>query len=391
MKEKATGMTMKKLTMIVVVLVLLLAEGCQNSDQKLRKLQQQSEQLISENKYEDAIEICDKGLDSGLSSDDIYLLIESIYTSWAMNEVTNNGTNVTPSLQIFDQMIERYPDLKDSGEKDILDLGKWVLESYGEDVGGMRKVFESFIELYYDSDTICEGLDAIFMELAQDILKRKTDELINDGLLESIDADSYEEVFRKIDEFRLYCYQMVLSYHFVFPYVRALDNGQTLKIEYVNSFFTIYYGQLDNQGQKTGEAVQLTYAVNMKEQEKYQEEYLRGQFRDDMVNGEFKEYVYKCSGNPITALNSGKMLENRYEGEIHSHYEYKDWKADYVFTFEKGIVIPLGKMVNYPGYYGVGIDETTDPDNPAFFSYLEENLETERGFYPYYSGIYQAS
>ena len=46
MKEKATGMTMKKLTMIVMVLVLLLAEGCQNSDHKLRKLQQQRHHFL---------------------------------------------------------------------------------------------------------------------------------------------------------------------------------------------------------------------------------------------------------------------------------------------------------------------------------------------------------
>jgi len=378
----------KRLTLIIMIFSLLMTSGCQSPEKKLQKLQQQTEELISSGKYEEAIEACDKALNSDSSSEDIYPLIERIYTEWAMQTMTVNGTSITPSLQIIDQMIERYPDLKDKGENIILDLGEWALESYGEDVEGMRKVFDGFIELYYDSDTICEGLDEKFREVAEGILVRKTNELIDNGLLEDIDNDAYETVFAKIDEFRLYCYTMLLNYHFVFPYVRQLDNGMSLKIEYVNSFFTIYYGQLDNQGQKTGEAVQLTYAVNMKEQEKYQEEYLRGQFRDDMVNGEFKEYVYKCSGNPITALNSGKMLENRYEGEIHSHYEYKDWKADYVFTFEKGIVIPLGKMVNYPGYYGTGIDETTDPGNPAYFSYLEEHLKIERGLYPYYRSLY---
>lgn len=378
----------KRLTLIIMIFSLLMASGCQSPEKKLQKLQQQTEELISSGKYEEAIEACDKALNSDSSSEDIYPLIERIYTEWAMQTMTVNGTSITPSLQIIDQMIERYPDLKDKGENIILDLGEWTLESYGEDVEGMRKVFDGFIELYYDSDTICEGLDEKFREVAEEILTRKTNELIDNGLLEDIDNDAYETVFAKIDEFRLYCYTMVLNYHFVFPYVRQLDNGKSLKIEYVNSFFTMYYGQLDDQGQKTGEAVQLTYAVNMKEQEKYQEEYLRGQFRDDMVNGEFKEYVYKCSGNPITALNSGKMLENRYDGEIHSHYEYKDWKADYVFTFEKGIVIPLGKMVNYPGYYGVGIDETTDPGNPAYFSYLEEHLKIERGLYPYYRSLY---
>lgn len=378
----------KRLTLIIMIFSLLMTSGCQSPEKKLQKLQQQTEELIGSGKYEEAIEVCDKALNSDSSSEDIYPLIERIYTEWAMQTMTVNGTSITPSLQIIDQMIERYPDLKDKGENIILDLGEWTLESYGEDVEGMRKVFDGFISLYPESDIICYGIDAKFREVAEEILTRKTNELIDNGLLEDIDNDAYETVFAKIDEFRLYCYTMVLNYHFVFPYVRQLDNGMSLKIEYVNSFFTMYFGQLDDQGQKTGEAVQLTYAVNMKEQEKYQEEYLRGQFRDDMVNGEFKEYIYKCIDDVLVALNIGKMLDSRYDGEVKSHYERGDSIQDYIFIFENGVVVPYGRMIDYPGYYGVGIDTTSDLDKTDYFSYKEDSLKIERGLYPFYRSLY---
>ena len=359
------------------------------NEQKLEKLQQQTEKLLTDGKFEEAVEGCDKALADGLGTEEVYPLIERIYTDWAMNTLTQNGTNITPSLQVIDRMIEKYPDLKESGENIILDLGKWAMESYGEDVEGMRKVFEAFIDIYWESDVICEGLDARFLELVKGFMDEKTDELVNNGLLNDLDADRYEDVFDEIDDFRLFSYKIAINYPRLFPYVKDLGNGKVLQVEYVTSFFTVYYGELDSQGRKTGEAVQLTYAVNMKEQDKYQKEYLRGQFENDMVNGAFREYMYKCVSVTEAAVNSGVMVENKYDGEIRSHHERDGETAEYVFNFEEGMIVKIGHMINYPGYYAVGIDDTTNPDDePRYFGYKEEDLETERGFYPYYRTIY---
>ena len=168
------------------------------------------------------------------------------------------------------------------------------------------------------------------------------------------------------------------------------NNGKSIKIEYVSSFFTMYYGELDSRGNRTGEGVQLVYAVNMKEQEKYAKVYLRGQFSNDMVNGEFTEYSYKIVEKEFTAHTSGKMVDNKYDGEIKSLYEETDARKDnYVFIFKEGLVQKLGRMVDIPGeYYAVAVDNTTEPGNPWYFAYTKEGLEKVRGFYPYYSMLY---
>ena len=378
----------KGIVVFLTVIGLLLTSGCQSEESKLKKLQEKTEQLINDGKYEEAVEACDNAISSGMTLETVKPVIEEVYTNWAMSSITT--TSINPALQVIDGMIEKYPDLKESGENIIVDMGNWVLESYGDDVEGMRRVYDAFIEIYYDSDINCNSIDSKMKELTTGFMNSKLDELISKGLLTLLDNDEIDAVYDLIDEFRLYSYKMAVNYHFIFPYVKNLNNGKSIKIEYVNSFFTMYYGELDSQGNRTGEAVQLVYAVNMKEQEKYAKVYLRGQFSDDMVNGEFSEYSYKIVEKEFTAHTSGKMVDNKYDGEISSLYEETDARKDnYVFIFKEGLVQKLGRMVDIPGeYYAVAVDNTTEPGNPWYFAYTKEGLEKVRGFYPYYSMLY---
>ncbi|MBQ9036452.1 MAG: hypothetical protein IJ115_03220 [Erysipelotrichaceae bacterium] len=377
----------KGIVVFLTVIGLLLTSGCQSEESKLKKLQEKTEQLINDGKFEEAVEACDNAISSGMTLETVKPVIEDVYTNWAMSSITT--TSINPALQVIDGMIEKYPDLKESGENIIVDMGNWALESYGDDVEGMRRVYDAFIEIYYESDIICNSIDSKMKELTTGFMNSKLDELISKGLLTLLDNDEIDAVYDLIDEFRLYSYKMAVNYHFIFPYVKNLDNGKSIKIEYVHSFFTMYYGELDSQGNRTGEAVQLVYAVNMKEQEKYAKVYLRGQFSDDMVNGEFSEYSYKIVKEEIIAHTSGKMVDNKYDGEISSIYETDTSKDNYIFMFVEGMVQKLGRMVDVPGeYYAVAVDNTTDPGNPWYYAYTKEGLEKERGFYPYYSMLY---
>lgn len=377
----------KGIVVFLTVIGLLLTSGCQSEESKFKKLQEKTEQLINDGKFEEAVEVCDNAINSGMTLETVKPVIEEVYTTWAMSSITT--TSINPALQVIDGMIEKYPDLKESGENIIVDMGNWALESYGDDVEGMRRVYDAFIEIYYDSDIICNSIDSKMKELTTGFMNSKLDELISKGLLTLLDNDEIDAVYDLIDEFRLYSYKMAVNYHFIFPYVKNLDNGKSIKIEYVNSFFTMYYGELDSQGNRTGEAVQLVYAVNMKEQEKYAKVYLHGQFSNDMVNGEFSEYSYKKTDNEIIAHTSGKMVDNKYDGEIRSLYETDNIKYNYIFMFVEGMAQKLGRMVDVPGeYYAVAVDNTTEPGNPWYYAYTKEGLEKERGFYPYYRMLY---
>ena len=312
----------KGIVILLTVMGLLLTSGCQSEESKLKKLQDKTEQLVNDGKFEDAVEACDKAISSGMTLETVKPIIEKVYTTWAMSSIST--TSINPALRVIDGMIEKYPDLKESGENIIVDLGSWALESYGDDVEGMRKVYDAFIKIYYESDIICNGIDSKMKELTTGSMNSKLDELISKDLLTLMDKDEIDAVYDLIDEFRLYSYKVAVNYHFIFPFVKNLDNGKSIKIEYVSSFFTMYYGELDSRGNRTGEGVQLVYAVNMKEQEKYAKVYLRGQFSNDMVNGEFSEYSYKIVEKEFTAHTSGKMVDNKYDGEISSLYEETD-------------------------------------------------------------------
>ena len=130
----------------------------------------------------------------------------------------------------------------------------------------------------------------------------------------------------------------------------------------------------------------MIYAVNYEEPDKYIKEYLHGQFANDMVNGEFEELNQVVISSNAIAYITGKMVDNKYDGEIKSQLDNGTTTRNYTFTFNEGLPVALGRLVDIEGdYYGVG---TTGGDQPYYYGYKKASLDEIHGFYPYYNKLH---
>ncbi len=379
---------MKKILIAIMTALLLITSGCaQTDEQKVQKVAQKAAKLIADsNDYQGAIDLFKQSLEKGLPAELVKPLIEETYVSWSVAAMTEAGGDVTKALDVIDAMIEEYPDSQEKGEQVILDYGKLMIENCGEDVSAMSKVWEGFIARYYMSDKICYEIDHIFKSHVTALTDRQFD-VIKDSLLAVLERDDWQAAFRRITDFRQQTYDTLLGRGGIFPYTRKMNNGKTVIIEYVHTFFTLYYGDVDSDNKRNGEGRQMTYAVNYeKAPEQYIEEYLHGNFINDLVTGEFEEVNHVNISTDSVAHISGMMIDNKYDGEIISVYENNGKTREYTFTFNDGIVKTLGRLVDFEGdYYAVGVAK----DEPSFYyGYQKDNLKTERGFYPYYAKLH---
>ncbi len=379
---------MKKMLIAIMTALLLITSGCaQTDEQKAQKVAQKAAKLIADsNDYQGAIDLFKQSLEKGLPAELVNPLIEETYVSWSVAAMTEAGGDVTKALDVIDAMIEEYPDSQEKGEQVILDYGKLMIENCGEDVSAMSKVWEGFITRYYKSDTICYGIDHIFKSSVTALTDRQFD-VIRDSLITALERDDWQAAFRRITDFRQQTYATLLGRGGIFPYTRKMNNGKTVIIEYVHTFFTLYYGEVDSDNRRNGEGRQMTYAVNYeKAPEQYIEEYLHGNFINDMVNGEFEEFNHVHVSSDSVAHITGMMIDNMYEGKIRTAQSLNGKLREYTFTFNKGIPESLGKMVNYEGdYYAVGV---TDDNPPYYYGYHKDSLKVVHGFYPYYEKLH---
>ena len=379
---------MKKMLIAIMTALLLITSGCaQTDEQKAQKVAQKAAKLIENNKdYQGALDLFRQAVEKGLPLETVLPMIEQTYVQWSVNAMTEAGGDVSKGLDIIDAMIAEFPDLTEKGEQTILDFGDRLIDSCGDDVAAMSKAWEGFITRYYKSDTICNGIDHIFKSRVTALTDRQFD-VIRDSLITALEQDDWQAAFRRITDFRQQTYATLLGRGGIFPYTRKLNNGKTVIIEYVHTFFTLYYGEVDSDNKRNGEGRQMTYAVNYeKAPEQYIEEYLHGNFINDMVNGEFEEVNHVNISTDSVAHISGMMIDNKYEGQIVSVYENNGKTREYTFTFNDGIVKSLGRLVDFEGdYYAVGV---TNEEPPFYYGYQKENLKTERGFYPYYGKLH---
>ena len=376
---------LKKILLALMAVFLLMTSGCAQSDeQKLRKLEEKANKLIETSDYQGAIDIYRKALEDGLSSELVMPLITKTYTDWSAVSLVQAGGKLSAPLDIIDQMIETFPETKTTGEGFILDYAKAFMNAAGDDIAEIKKIWEAIVARYYESDEICYGVDDLLQETAEGIIDRQTDAII-DELTSAMDNDDFNASFERIDEYRKQTYTMLLNRSSLFPYVRKLDNGKTVIVEYVNTFFSLYYGDVDSEGKRSGEGRQIIYAVNYSEADKYIREYMHGQFANDMVNGEFEEVNHVVVGGNAIAYITGKMVDNKYDGEIKSQLDNGTTTREYTFTFHDGLPVALGRLVDFEDYYAVG---TTGGDDPHYFGYKKASLDEIHGFYPYYNKLH---
>ena len=378
--------TLRKIMTVLMAVFLLFTSGC-SEEAKLAKLQKTAEGLIEKSDFAGAVNVYREALNKGTSMEVLLPLIEDAYVRWSADALHRSGGSLNSTLEVIDAMIREFPETKDDAANAILAYAATFMDNAGDDPARLRNVWETMIKKYPDSDKICYGVDEMLSERTSSLMKTHTDELLNTDLISSFEKDDFEGIFAAFEDFRKYSYTMLLSRPQAFPYVKSLDNGKTLIVEYVHTFFTMYYGDADSERKRNGEGRMAVYAVNEKEPEKYVRDYYHGSFVNNMLTGNFEQIYHGVFSKEIKATMKGLMFENKYEGTITSHYESGSVIKDYTFTFNDGLVKSLGRLVNYEGdYYGVAVDNSGA--EPYYYGYSKDSLEIPRGFYPYYRSLY---
>ena len=378
--------TFRKAMTVMITVFMLFTSGC-SEEAKVARLQKNAEALMEKSDFAGAVDVYREALNKGISLEVLLPLIEDAYVKWSADALQRSGGSLDSTLEVIDKMIREFPESKDDAANAILAYARTFMNNAGDDPQRLRTIWETLIKKYPDSDKICYGVDDLFNEQTDSLMKTHTDELLNTDLISSFEKDDFEGIFAAFDDFRKYCFTMLLSRPQVFPYVKSLDNGKTLIIEYVHTFFTMYYGDVDSEGKRNGEGRTAVYAVNEKEPEKYVRDYYHGTFVNNMLSGNFEQIYHGVFGKETRATMKGLMFENKYEGTITSHYESGSVIKDYTFTFNDGLAKSLGRLVNYEGdYYGVAVDNSGA--EPFYYGYSKDSLKTPRGFYPYYRTLY---
>lgn len=376
----------RKAMTVMITVFMLFTSGC-SEEAKVARLQKNAEALMEKSDFAGAVDVYRKALNKGISLEVMLPLIEDAYVKWSADALQRSGGSLDSTLEVIDKMIREFPESKDDAANAILAYARTFMNNAGDDPQRLRTIWETLIKKYPESDKICYGVDDLFNEQTDSLMKTHTDELLNTDLISSFEKDDFEGIFAAFDDFRKYCFTMALSRHQVFPYVKNLDNGKSLIVEYVHTFFTMYYGDVDSEGKRNGEGRMAVYAVNQKEPEKYVRDYYHGTFVNNMLSGNFEQTYHGVFDKETRATMKGLMFENKYEGTITSHYESGSVIKDYTFTFNDGLAKSLGRLVKYEGdYYAVAIDNSEA--EPYYYGYSKDTLKIQRGLYPYYRSLY---
>ena len=266
--------TFRKAMTVMITVFMLFTSGC-SEEAKVARLQKNAEALMEKSDFAGAVDVYREALNKGISLEVLLPLIEDAYVKWSADALHRSGGSLDSTLEVIDKMIREFPDSKDDAANAILAYASTFMNNAGDDPQRLRTIWETLIKKYPDSDKICYGVDDLFNEQTDSLMKTHTDELLNTDLVSSFEKDDFEGIFAAFDDFRKYCFTMALSRHQVFPYVKNLDNGKSLIVEYVHTFFTMYYGDVDSEGKRNGEGRMAVYAVNQKEPEKYNDLQIR--------------------------------------------------------------------------------------------------------------------
>ena len=310
--------------LVIALALILIAAGAgyyfyTNSDgYKYKKLVSEAEAQYKAGSYDNALEIYEQGLSAGYDEEDLLTRIKDVYYAKVL-KASSEGSSMDGMLDMLDEMGSRFPELAPDAESWTAQfLGNVMKETLGNGVSPAISLYNNAVGRYFQSDLICHAVDDIFRpglrSLLEQEIKDLADKVVEPGML----AEDYENMFAAISAsgLRKDCHDA--GPYVEYPIVAETSSGQRFGVHYDNNYFSLYHGEYDADGKRSGNGAHMYLRIDKDDPGRYVDEIVIGEFRDDSANGPFVQYIYSTRrlSDPRYARFEGEMKDNRYYGEV---------------------------------------------------------------------------
>ena len=164
----------------------------------------------------------------------------------------------------------------------------------------------------------------------------------------------------------------------------ALGNKQ-FGIDFVGNFVVLYYGKFDDSNKRTGDGIHMFFYKNS---DLALKSLVYGNFTDDQLNGDFEEYTIVDSEAWREGVVTGRMVDNKYDGEIKMTLTTAKSTTDYVMNFVNGRAEAEGTYVDDDGNTIYVVASAWVGEKQRTYGYPEHFYELEHGLQPGYERAY---
>jgi hypothetical protein len=113
-----------------------------------------------------------------------------------------------------------------------------------------------------------------------------------------------------------------------------------------------------------------------------------GNFTNDILNGDFEEYTVVDSDAWREGVVTGKMVDNKYDGEIKMTLTTPKSTTDYTMQFENGKAVAEGSYVDDNGDTIYVVASACIDGKQRVYGYPQDFYDAEHGLQPWYERAY---
>ena len=370
---------------ILVILSLALLTGCNSAERKLKKLNKQVEKYVAENQYSEAVDLYVSSLQDDIDHNTVIEGVKAVYRNWTEYQTSLDGTDRSAVFDILDDMIAKFPELQEYGEEEITrTASEFMSRNYKGDLKQFNRFWQDVIARYYRSNTICYGIDETYRTERRGVISEDVQALSRQEFFIEMLNKEYKETFDTYENSDLRSHILSLKNQIDFPVIETVGNKQ-FGIDFVGNFVVLYYGKFDDANKRTGDGIHMFFYKNS---ELALKSLVYGNFTDDLLNGDFEEYTIVDSEAWREGVVTGKMVDNKYDGEIKMTLTTAKSTTDYVMNFINGRAEAEGTYVDDDGNTIYVVASAWVGEKQRTYGYPEHFYELEHGLQPWHERAY---
>ncbi len=358
--------------------VMLLVSGC-SSKMSIEKIDKQAEQLLSENKYEELINLYEEAWNGGADKEALKTRIQDGYQAYANYLIANDGSPMDV-LHKYDELGKRFPDLAEFSQNMLATVAEYAMNQLAEGSAlNLASLYQQITKEFEDNAPLCAYMKNAYETSLRNIIAKDLNALIDAGLTVNLTSNQFEKTFEVIKQSDILLDLLFCEGLEGMP-IAVQHNQYIVAADIRDTFPVIYYGEYTGENTRNGIGYQVVYSESGTQ---YINTITYAQFENDMVNGSFIEVASLNFGYPIRYTLNGQMKDNKYDGTCKLQAAANGSILNFELTFDDGYLVPLESGEDENGKYYVAAT-SNEGGSVTGIRYDQSMMDIQHGLFPEY-------